>query len=185
MLRFITVDEIQLFVHYSLSFWSQFAMLLTTIFKQIKNGQFATKIPVLFMTVSCNFEMYEQLVSLTRLKFYPNNRNIFWSGLSMLIKRSVFTRVLYSNIPLSCFLSNFGGAIRSNPDHIFVFYANSREMVERSVEAYGEWLNKSLSVPYDCLKVVRTMKKEEDFHLMKLFCRDRHMGKDAEDMFNP
>ena len=99
MLRFITVDEIQLFVHYSLSFWSQFAMLLTTIFRQIKNGQFATNIPVLFMTASCNFEMYEQLVSLTGLKFYPDNRHIFWPGSSMLTKRSVFTRVLYINRP--------------------------------------------------------------------------------------
>ena len=36
MLRLIAVDEIQLFVHYGLSFRSQFAMLSTTIFKQIK-----------------------------------------------------------------------------------------------------------------------------------------------------
>jgi len=36
MLRFIAVDEIQLFVHYGLSFRSQFAMLSTTTFKQIK-----------------------------------------------------------------------------------------------------------------------------------------------------
>ena len=57
MLRFIVVDEIQLFVHYGLSFRSQFAMLSTTIFKQIKSGRFATKIPVLFMTASCNLEM--------------------------------------------------------------------------------------------------------------------------------
>ena len=28
------------------------------------------------------------------------------------------------------------------------------------------------------------MKKEEKFHAMKLFCRDRQMHKDAEDLFN-
>ena len=36
ILRFIAVDEIQLFVHYGLYFRSQFAMLSTTIFKLIK-----------------------------------------------------------------------------------------------------------------------------------------------------
>ena len=36
MMRLIAVDEIQLFVHYGLSFRLQFAMLSTTIFKQIK-----------------------------------------------------------------------------------------------------------------------------------------------------
>ena len=61
MLRFIAVDEIQLFVHYGLSFRSQFAMLSTTIFKQIKNGKYATKVPVLFMTASCTSEMFTQL----------------------------------------------------------------------------------------------------------------------------
>lgn len=77
MLRFIAVDEIQLFVHYGLSFRSQFTMLSTTIFKQIKTGRFVTKIPVLFINVSCNFDMFEQLKLLTMLEFYPDNRNIF------------------------------------------------------------------------------------------------------------
>ena len=77
ILRFIVVDEIQLFVHYGLSFRSQFAMLSTTIFKQIKTGRFATKIPVLFMTATCNLEMFEQLKLLTGLEFYNDHRNIF------------------------------------------------------------------------------------------------------------
>ena len=58
MLRFIAVDEIQLFVHYGLLFCSQFAMLSTTIFKQIKNGRYATEVLVLFMSASCTYEMF-------------------------------------------------------------------------------------------------------------------------------
>ena len=54
ILRFNAVDEIQLFVHCGLSFRSHFAILLTTIFKQIKNGKYATKITVLLMTTSYN-----------------------------------------------------------------------------------------------------------------------------------
>ena len=48
ILRFIVVDEIQLFVHYGLSFRSQFVMLSTTIFKQIKTGRYATKSGVIY-----------------------------------------------------------------------------------------------------------------------------------------
>ena len=138
MLRFIAVDEIQLIVHYGLSFRSQFAMLSTTIFKQIKTGRFATKIPVLFMTASCNLEMFEQLKILTGLMFYPDNRNVFWPGSTLLMKRSVCTRVVYSNRPLSCFISTFGPAIKNNPHHRFIFYANSRSMIEKCVESYGD-----------------------------------------------
>ena len=182
MLRFIAVDEIQLFVHYGLSFRSQFAMLSTTIFKQIKTGRFATKIPVLFMTASCNNEMFEQLKLLTGLAFYPDNRNIFWPGSSQLMKRSVCTRVVYSNRPLSCFISTFGADIKSNPDHRFIFYANSRKMIEKCAETYGAWLDKSLDFQSDFLKIVGTMKKEEKFHAMKLFCIEHKNDKDS---FNP
>ena len=97
MLRFIAVDEIKVFVHYSLSFRSQFAMLSTTIFKQIKTGRSATKIPVLFMTASCNYEMFEQLKLLTGLDFYNDYRNIFWPSSTLLMKTTVCTRVMYSN----------------------------------------------------------------------------------------
>lgn len=70
MLRFIAVDKIELLVHYGLSFCSQFAMLSTTFFKQIKNYKFVTKIPIIFfMTASCNLEMYEQLILLTGSQF--------------------------------------------------------------------------------------------------------------------
>ena len=101
ILRFIVVDEIQLFVHYGLSFRSQFAMLSTTIFKQIKTGRYATKIPVLFMTATCNLEMFEQLKLLTGLEFYNDHRNIFWPCSTLLMKTTVCTRVVYSNRPMS------------------------------------------------------------------------------------
>ena len=159
ILRLIAVDEIQLFVHYGLSFRSQFAMLSTTIFKQIRNGKYATKIPVLFMTASFNLEMFEQLILLTGLQFYPDHRNIFWPGSAMLMKRSVRTRVVYNNRPLGCFLSMFGSAISANPEHRFIFYANSRTTIERCAETYGEWIDKSLTLQSDYLKIVGTMKK--------------------------
>ena len=87
MLHLIVVDEIQLFVYYGLSFRLKFAMLSTTIFKLIKTGRYATKIPVLFMTACCTGEMFQQLKVLTSLKFYLDNRNLFWPDSVDLMKR--------------------------------------------------------------------------------------------------
>ena len=165
------MDEIQLFVHYGLSFRSQFAMLSTTLFKQIRDGACTTKIPVLFMTASCTQEMFEQLQLLTGLRFYKDHRNIFWPSSGILMKRSIFTRVVYNTRPLTHFVSTMGQKILSNPGHRFVFYANSRSLIEKSSEKYGEWLDKSEDITSDYLKIVGTMKKEEKFHAMKLFCK--------------
>ena len=97
MLRIIAVDDIQLFVHYGLSFRSQFAMLSTTILKQIKVDKYATKVPVVFTTASCTLEILEQLQLLTGLTFMPDQCNIFWPDSEVLMKRSIYTKVVYSN----------------------------------------------------------------------------------------
>ena len=99
-------------------------------------------------------------------------------------QRSVCTRVVYSNRQLSYFLSTFGTPISTNPDHRFVFYANSRDIIDKCVETYGGWIDKSLTLQSDYLKIVGTMKKEENFHSMKLFCKDRNMSEYSEDIFN-
>jgi len=54
-------------------------------------------------------------------------------------------------------------------------------MVEKSAEKYGDWLDKSINQASDYLKIVGTMKKEETFHAMKLFCKEYHV----DDVFNP
>ena len=169
MLQFIAVDEIQLFLHYGLSFWSYFTMLSTTIFKLIKNGWYATKGPVLFMTSSCISEIFQQLKVLNDLEFYHENRNVLWACSVELMKRSVYTRVAYINRPLTQFVSSIGSSIGSNPGHRFVFYANSRVLIETSADKYGKWLEKPTSFQSDYLKILGTMKKEEKFHAVKLF----------------
>ena len=57
-----------------------------------------------------------------------------------------------------------GKRILYSPNHRYVFYANSRCLIEKSSEKYGEWLDKSEDVTSDYLKIVGTMKKEEKFH---------------------
>ena len=123
------------------------------------------------MTASCTQEMFEQLQLLTGLRFYKDHRNIFWPSSGILMKRSIFTRVVYNTRPLTHFVSTMGQKILSNPGHRFVFYANSRSLIEKSSEKYGEWLDKSEDITSDYLKIVGTMKKEEKFHAMKLFCK--------------
>lgn len=103
----------------------------------------------------------------------------------MLVKRSVCTGAIYSNQPLSYFLSTFGVAISSNSGHRFMFYANSRDMIERYGEMYGGCLEKSNTLPSDYLKILGTMKKRGNSIWKILFCKDRKMGEDGEDMLNP
>lgn len=98
------------------------------------------------------------------------------------MKILVCTRVVYSNRPLSCFLSTFGPDIRSNPDNRFIFYANSRKMIEKCVGTYGDWFDTSVDFDSDFIKIFGTMKKEEKFHAIKLFCKE-HTG--GDNRFNP
>lgn len=77
--------------------------LLGTLFKQIRDGGYSTKILLLFMTASCTKEMYEQLQLLKGLRLYDDNRNIFWPSSGILMKRSIFTRVMnYQTIDYFC-----------------------------------------------------------------------------------
>lgn len=138
MLRFIAVDKIQLFVHYGLSYWPQIAMLSTTTFKQITNGKYTTKVPVLFIIASCTNDMFQPLRVLAGLEFNSDNWNVFWPGSFDLIKRLVYTMVVYAVDHSHIFLSSIEPSIGSNPDHRFVFFANSRTLTEKSADKFGE-----------------------------------------------
>ena len=89
----MAVDEIQLFVHYGLSFWHQFAMLSTTLFRDLKVNKNTTKIPILFMTATCTLEIFKQLQSLKVLLFTKDRSNVFWPSSFKMQKRNLFTRV--------------------------------------------------------------------------------------------
>ena len=129
------------------------------------DGQCVTKIPVLFMTVTCTLDMFNQLQLLTGLRFYSDHQNTCWPAFALLMKRVIYTRVVYNNRPLIHFVSTMGSKILSNPDYHFVFYANSRLLTDNSAEKYGEWLDKSEDILSDYLKIVGTMKKEKFFTL--------------------
>lgn len=98
------------------------------------------------------------------------------------MKQSIFTKIVYTTRPLSRFVSTIGNMVLSNLSHRFDFYANSRSFIDKSAEKYGEWHDKSENLSSDYLKIVGTMKKEENFHAMKLFCKSS-IG--VSDAFNP
>lgn len=55
-------------------------------------------------------------------------------------------------------------------------------MIEKCAETYGDWLDKTLDFQSDFCKIVGTIKKEENFHDMKLFCMDHKCDNES---FNP
>ena len=79
LLWFVCIDEAHLFVHYGLSFRDEFAMLSTTLFSHLvlPENSSRTKIPVMFMTATCTYEMFIQLQRLSGLKFDPVYNNVF------------------------------------------------------------------------------------------------------------
>lgn len=111
-------------------------------------------------------EMFDQLQLLTGLRLCSKNRNIFWPSSELLMKRSIFARTVYNTRQLNHVVSTMGQSM-------FCFYANSRCLIEKSSEKYGEYLDKSKDITPDYLKIVGTMKNEKKFHDMKLFCARR------------
>ena len=72
------VDEIQLFVHYGLSFHHQFAVLSNTLFSWLEVNKYNTRIPAFFMMATCTVEMFNKLQTLTGLSFSKDKCNVFW-----------------------------------------------------------------------------------------------------------
>ena len=188
----MAVDEIQLFVHYGLSFRHQFAMLSATLFKDLKVGKTKTKIPVLFMTATCTVQMFEQLQTLTGLTFQKDKLNVFWPDSVSMQKRNIYTRVMYTNRVLQVFTSQVDPILSVSKVKSFIFYANTRAMIDRVSEKYGDWLDRSTHQS-DYLKLTGTMKKEEKFHVTQLFCKAKGIddvetegdGEDNNQSFNP
>ena len=161
LLRLVAVDEIQLFVHYGLSFRHQFAMLSTTLFRDLKVGGIKTKIHVLFMTATCTVEMFDQLQTLTGLKFHKDKLNVFWSNFFSMQNRNVYTRVVYTTRALQVFTSKVDPILSVSKVKSFIFYANYRAMIDRIADKYGDWLDRS-SYQSDYLKLNDTMKKRRN-----------------------
>lgn len=67
-----------------------------------------------------------------------------------------------------------------------MFYTNSRSLIEKNADEYGKWLDKSTAFYSDCLKIVGTIKKEEKFHAIKLFCSKQQTNSDlaSDEIFN-
>ena len=77
---------------------------------------------------------------------------MFWPDSAMLVKLSVFARILHSARPLTSFLSTAGPYFPSNPDGSFLLYTNSRLLINNVAEKYGEWLDRSNYVSSNYLK---------------------------------
>ena len=67
------------------------------------------------------------------------------------------------------FISYIDPILSINKVKCFMCYDNSRAMIDRVADKYGDWLDRSKNHS-DYLKLAGTMKKEEKFHVTQLFC---------------
>ena len=87
-----------------------------------------------------------------------------------MIKSYIFTRVVYTTRPLQSFTAIVNPVLETDCIKSCIFYANSRLLVDRYAEQYGEWLDKS-SLCSDYLKITGPMKKAENACVTQLFCK--------------
>ena len=143
MLKLIVIDEIQLFVSYGLSFRTEFASLSSTLFSHVKksNSTCQTTIPILFMTATCTTLMVEQLQTLTGLKLGTNYDNVYWPNSMDMMNTRVKLNIVYSIHPLSLFQSIVLPILKEHKDRCFIFYGNSKDLINHTSEKYGNWLD--------------------------------------------
>ena len=185
LLYLVTVNKIQLVVHYYFTFRTQFVMLSDTVFKQLKLDEYKTIVPILFMTARCTLKMYKQLQTLTGPSFYDDRIKMFWTNLFQMVKSCIFTRVVYTARPLQSFTAIIEPILKNDRTKSFVFYPDSRLLVDRCAEQYGEWLDKS-TLRSNYLQITGPIKKEEKFHVTQLFFKVKlDNDTDHDKIFNP
>ena len=192
LLRLVCVDEVHLFVHYGLSFRTEFAMLSSTLFRHLildKGMGYRTKIPVLFMTATCTQRIFEQLQALTSLKFFAALSNVHWPGPVAMMNRRILINVVYSSQPSSQFIKSITETLKTDRKKCFIGYGNIKTLVNTISEKYGDWLD-TTGYLSDYVTVTGSLKKEQKFHFTKLFCSERNVARleeaNIEDRpFNP
>ena len=159
-------------------------MLFDTIFKQLKLDRYKTIVPVLFITATCTRKIYSQLQTLIGLSCY-DDKQIVLSNLFHMINSSIFTRLVYTTCSLQSFTAIDDPVLKTGCTQPFIFYTNSRLLVGKCVEWYGEWLDKS-SIRSDYLKITGPMKREVTFHVTQIFCKVKiDSDVDSDNVFNP
>jgi len=182
LLRLVCVDEVHLFVHYGLSFRTEFAMLSSTLFRHLiidRGAGYKTKIPVLFMTATCTNRIFRQLQDLTTLKFFPTLVNVYWPGPIDMMNRHIMITVLYTNQPSSQFVKTIGETLKTDRKKSFIGYGNIKTLVDNISEKYGNWLD-TTGYRSDYVTVTGSLKKEQKFHYTKLFCSERNVARVVE-----
>ena len=137
MIRLVCVDEVHILIHYSLSFRPDFVMLSSTLFQYlvIDNGAGSkTKIPVLFMTATCTHWIFDQLKTLTSLKFFPDLINIHWPGPVDMMNQHIMIAVVYSTRPCSQFIKTIDKTLKTDRRKCFIGYCNIKTLVNNISE---------------------------------------------------
>jgi superfamily II DNA helicase RecQ len=103
-LSMVCVDKVHLFVHFGLTFRKEFTQLKMCLFNKIKHpncdgansdDKSTTKIPVLFMTATCNTFVVEKLQAFSNLGLEVP-ANTFWPSAIKVVHRHVFFDVTYT-----------------------------------------------------------------------------------------
>jgi superfamily II DNA helicase RecQ len=131
-LSMVCVDEVHLFVHFGLTFRTEFKQLTPILFDKLKvpGSSYRTTIPLLFMTGTCSKTIVTMIEKITGIGF-DTDTNVFWPPASELKHRHVFFDVAYTIQALSLFKKKVGPLLKEMTTDKFILYTNTRATVER------------------------------------------------------
>jgi hypothetical protein len=169
LLRFVSVDEIHLFVHFARSFRQEFAWLKPYLFSklQARGSAMRTTVPVLFMTATCNETILENVELLSGLKFHQ--ANVFWPPPSGMRHRNVIFDVLYSSRPLAVIQPRLKKMLATNATSKYIIYSNRRLKIETIHSKLSLWLDCNDYQSVDLVSLVGTLTPEQKAHHIKAF----------------
>jgi hypothetical protein len=170
-LSMVCVDEVHLFVHFGLTFRTEFKQLTPILFDKLKvpGSSYRTTIPLLFMTGTCSKTIVTMIEKITGIGF-DTDANVFWPPASEMKHRHVFFDVAYTIQALSLFKKKVGPLLKATTTDKFILYTNTRATVERITPKLTSWIDLE-GYKADVLKIMGTLLREQKFYHIRVFTK--------------
>jgi superfamily II DNA helicase RecQ len=175
-LSMVTVDEVHLFVHFSLIFRKEFMFLTAKLFSKLQCGtsnnysKKFSKVPILFMTATCTKFIIERVESSMIGFTIDKSVNVFWLGPLGMDHRQVFLDVQYTTQALSAFKTKAGPRLKDHLMEKYIVYSNTRATIKRITPKLCDWVDGE-GLKVDILTIVGSLLREHRFYHIRVFMK--------------
>lgn len=167
LLAMIVIDEIHLLTDFGRSFRTEFNMLKSELFEEVKAST-----PMLFLTATCTKSVkssFEELIGVTC-------NDVHWPSAVEMMNRNVRIDVLYTPLWYASVKKTIGVYLSDDPilPNKVMVYSNSRQRILSLVDKLEIYLDEHEKFEdIDVLTLVGTQPREEKAATIDLFINDR------------